>query len=144
MESDSPAAVDLTRTEALLFDTLRSRPGAVWSRRELLEAMHGKTLGGVQEHAVDMMVARLRKSLGAAGACVETVHGRGYRFRPKRPACGLVPASVRRTVLVLALGVLLVAAGLVALRACRAVATSPVLTERPTVAPCDLNGPGEE
>ena len=81
-ESDTPAAADLTRTEALLFDALRSRPGAVWSRRELLEAMHGKTLGGVQEHAVDTMVGRLRKELGAAGGCIETVRCRGLRWNP--------------------------------------------------------------
>ncbi len=82
MESDSPAAADLTRTEALLFDALRSRPGVVWTRRELLEAMHGKTLGGVQEHAVDTMVGRLRKELGAAGGCIETIRGRGLRWNP--------------------------------------------------------------
>ena len=82
MESDTPVAADLTRTEALLFDTLRSRPGDVWSRRELLEAMHGKTRGNVQEHAVDAMVARLRKELGAAGGCIETVRSRGLRWNP--------------------------------------------------------------
>lgn len=82
MESDSPAAADLTRTEALLFDALRSRPGVVWTRCELLEAMHGKTLGNVQKHAVDTMVARLRKELGAAGGCIETVRGRGLRWNP--------------------------------------------------------------
>lgn len=82
MESDTPVAADLTRTEALLFDTLRSRPGVVWSRCELLEAMHGKTRGNVQEHAVDAMVARLRKELGAAGGCIETVRGRGLRWNP--------------------------------------------------------------
>ena len=82
MESDTPAAADLTRTEALLFDALRSRPGVVWSRCELLEAMHGKTRGNVQEHAVDAMVARLRKELGAAGGCIETVRGRGLRWNP--------------------------------------------------------------
>ena len=82
LESDTPAAADLTRTEALLFDALRSRPGVVWSRCELLEAMHGKTRGNVQEHAVDAMVARLRKELGAAGGCIETVRGRGLRWNP--------------------------------------------------------------
>lgn len=82
MESDMPAAADLTRTEALLFDALRSRPGVVWSRCELLEAMHGKTRGNVQEHAVDAMVARIRKELGAAGGCIETVRGRGLRWNP--------------------------------------------------------------
>ena len=82
MESDTPVAADLTRTEALLFDTLRSRPGVVWTRGELLEAMHGKTRGNVQEHAVDTMVARLRKELGAAGGCIETVRSRGLRWNP--------------------------------------------------------------
>lgn len=65
-----------------MLEVLRSRPGVVWSRRELLEAMHGKTLGGVQEHAVDTMVGRLRKELGALGDCLETVYGRGFRWNP--------------------------------------------------------------
>ena len=52
-------------------------PGVVRTRRELLEAMHGKTHGGVHVHVIDTMVARLRKNLGTGGGCIETVHGRG-------------------------------------------------------------------
>lgn len=68
----------LPRTEAMLLDVLRSRPNIVWSRRGLLEAMHGKSRGNVQEHAVDAMVARLRRHLGPVGACIETVRREGF------------------------------------------------------------------
>lgn len=68
----------LSRTEAMLLDALRSRPNTVWSRRGLLEAMHGKSRGNVQEHAIDAMVARLRRHLGPAGACIETVRREGF------------------------------------------------------------------
>lgn len=72
----------LTRTEALLFAALRSKPGRVLSRKELLEAMHGKTLGNVQKHAVDATVSRLRKALGPCGDCIETVRQAGFRWNP--------------------------------------------------------------
>ncbi len=68
----------LSRTEAMLLDALRSRPNTVWSRRGLLETMHGKSRGNVQEHAIDAMVARLRRHLGPAGACIETVRREGF------------------------------------------------------------------
>lgn len=72
----------LTRTEALLFAALRSKPGRVLSRKELLEAMHGASLGNVQEHAVDATVSRLRKALGPCGDCIETVRQAGFRWNP--------------------------------------------------------------
>lgn len=214
-------ADDRPRTEELLFAALRSRPGCILSRKELLEVMHGKSRGNVQDHAVDATVARLRRALGPAGDCIETVRGRGfcwnpacvsvdpetdavwvggdrigltageaallrklaawpertfsrqelssggertdpdasravdmaiasirrklgdasvcivtdrgtgYRFQPSA-ASGRVPPSVRRTVLLLALGVLLAAAGLGALQIYRAVTAPPVLAESPT------------
>jgi two-component system phosphate regulon response regulator PhoB len=34
----------------------------------------------IEERTVDVHVKRLRESLGAAGAMVETVRGAGYRF----------------------------------------------------------------
>lgn len=65
-----------------MLEVLRSRPEAVWTRREILEALHGKTRGNVQDHAVDSMVSRIRKELGALGDCLETVYGRGFRWNP--------------------------------------------------------------
>ena len=84
----------LSPTEERLLAALRSRPGEVLSRGELLEMMHGTGGGNVQEHAVDAMVSRLRKALGPGGACIETVRRKGFRWNPDRvevdPATGNV------------------------------------------------------
>ena len=84
----------LSPTEERLLAALRSRPGEVLSRGELLEMMHGTGGGNVQEHAVDAMVSRLRKALGPGGACIETVRRKGFRWNPDRvevdPATGTV------------------------------------------------------
>ena len=55
---------------------LAARPGAVVSRALLAGALPR----GAEGHAIDMAVARLRSSLGAADL-VETVIKRGYRLR---------------------------------------------------------------
>jgi two-component system phosphate regulon response regulator PhoB len=39
----------------------------------------------VLERTVDVHVKSLRRKLGAAGDCIETVRGFGYRFREQRP-----------------------------------------------------------
>ena len=84
----------LSPTEEQLLTALRSRPGEVLSRGELLEMMHGTGGGNVQEHAVDAMVSRLRKALGPGGACIETVRRKGFQWNPDRvevdPATGNV------------------------------------------------------
>lgn len=84
----------LSPTEEQLLAALRSRPGEVLSRGELLEMMHGTGGGNVQEHAVDATVSRLRKALGPGGACIETVRRKGFRWNPDRvevdPATGNV------------------------------------------------------
>ncbi|MEE9391283.1 MAG: response regulator transcription factor [Planctomycetota bacterium] len=62
---------------------LMSRPDAVVSRDELLDAVWGFDPRGVHTRSVDMAVARLRERLGAKGAeIIETVRGQGYRLAP--------------------------------------------------------------
>jgi uroporphyrinogen-III synthase len=56
--------------------TLARRPGRVVSRAELLAALPGR---GVDEHAVEPAVARLRAALGHP-KLVQTVVKRGYRL----------------------------------------------------------------
>lgn len=58
-----------------MLRSLALRPGEVVDRHRLLAALPGA--GDL--HAVEMAVARLRKSLGRAGI-VETVVKRGYRL----------------------------------------------------------------
>lgn len=70
--------IQLTDREADLFHALAARFGTVVSKPQLLERVwHGTES---DEHVVEVTVARLRKSLGAAGDGLETVVRRGYRL----------------------------------------------------------------
>ena len=55
--------VVLTRTEFDVLAALSSRPGVVFSRRQLLEAVWGDSWVG-NEHLVDVHVGHLRRKLG--------------------------------------------------------------------------------
>jgi two-component system, OmpR family, alkaline phosphatase synthesis response regulator PhoP len=73
-------AVELTPTEFELMATLAREPGRVFTRGQLLDAVHGSSLESY-ERAVDGHVKNLRRKLepdpGAPGY-VRTVHGVGY------------------------------------------------------------------
>lgn len=74
--------VMLTRTEFDLLSTLSARPGVVFSRRQLLDAVWAETWVG-NEHLVDVHIGHLRRKLGddpAAPRYVVTVRGIGYRM----------------------------------------------------------------
>lgn len=71
--------VVLTRTEFRLLYSLAARPGKVFTRREIVVAVHGEDYP-VTERSVDVQVVGLRKKLGAVGEKIETVRGVGYRF----------------------------------------------------------------
>jgi two-component system phosphate regulon response regulator PhoB len=72
--------VDLTSTEFRVLHFLARRPGWVFTRQQILDAVHGDNYA-ITERAVDVQVVGLRKKLGAAGEYVETVRGVGYRFK---------------------------------------------------------------
>jgi len=76
--NDEP--VELTLTEFRILHFLASRPGWVFTRYQIVEAVHGDNYP-VTDRSVDVHVVGLRKKLGAAGKCVETVRGIGYRFK---------------------------------------------------------------
>ena len=74
--------VMLTRTEFDVLAALSSRPGVVFSRRQLLEAVWGDSWVG-NEHLVDVHVGHLRRKLGddpTDSRYVSTVRGVGYRM----------------------------------------------------------------
>jgi two-component system, OmpR family, alkaline phosphatase synthesis response regulator PhoP len=76
------AAVDLTPTEFQLLATLVREPGRVFTRGQLLDALHGYTLD-TYERAIDAHVKNLRKKIEPEPGrprYVLTVHGVGYRF----------------------------------------------------------------
>ncbi len=72
--------IDLTYTEFKLLHFLAKRPGWVFTRYQIVDALRGEDYP-VTERAVDVQVVGLRKKLGKAGNVLETVRGVGYRVR---------------------------------------------------------------
>src|ERR671913_680331 len=75
--------VPLTALQFDLLATLASRPGLVFSRRQLLERVWGDDYFG-SDHVVDVHIANLRKKVEEDPSdprYVQTVRGVGYRFR---------------------------------------------------------------
>jgi DNA-binding response OmpR family regulator len=72
--------VDLTPTEFEILATLAREPGRVWTRSQLLDAVHGFSLE-TYERAIDGHIRNLRRKLepdDASPRYVRTVHGVGY------------------------------------------------------------------
>jgi len=72
--------VDLTATEFALLAHLARRPGWVFTRTRIIDAVKGDNCA-VTDRSVDVQVVGLRRKLGGAGDLVETVRGVGYRFK---------------------------------------------------------------
>ncbi|MGE4543398.1 MAG: response regulator [Pedobacter sp.] len=72
--------VDLTFTEFRVLHLLASRPGWVFTRYQIVNAVRGDDYS-VTDRAVDVQIVGLRKKLGAYGHYIETVRGVGYRFK---------------------------------------------------------------
>ncbi|MGZ6296988.1 MAG: response regulator transcription factor [Candidatus Limnocylindrales bacterium] len=75
-------AVDLTPTEFQLLETLARRPGRIFTRAQLLDAIHGVAFESY-ERAIDTHVKNLRRKLEPdprRPRYVLTVYGVGYRF----------------------------------------------------------------
>jgi two-component system phosphate regulon response regulator PhoB len=70
----------LTPTEFRLLALLASKPGRVFSRPQIIEAIHGQHVA-VTDRSVDVQVLHLRRKLKQAGSKIEAVRGVGYRFR---------------------------------------------------------------
>ncbi|MEM6458372.1 MAG: response regulator [Planctomycetota bacterium] len=72
--------VDLTATEFKLLTLLVSRPARVFTRQQIIDALH-EGFAAVTDRSVDVQVVALRRKLGPAGRRIETVRGVGYRFK---------------------------------------------------------------
>jgi two-component system alkaline phosphatase synthesis response regulator PhoP len=72
--------VDLTVTEFRLLHLLARRPGWVYTRYQIVDALHGEDYP-VTDRSIDVQIVGLRKKLGRAGSYIETVRGVGYRFK---------------------------------------------------------------
>ncbi len=73
-------SVTLTFTEFNILLTLARRPGIVFTRYKIVDAIRGSDYL-VTDRAVDVQIVSLRKKLKDGGAYIETVRGVGYRFK---------------------------------------------------------------
>ena len=71
--------LDLTPTEFQLLALLVSQAGRVVRRRALIEQIWGEKAPHT-DRAVDAHIKAIRRKLGRARDCLETVRGIGYRF----------------------------------------------------------------
>jgi two-component system phosphate regulon response regulator PhoB len=72
--------VELTFTEFQVLYILARRPGWVFTRSQIVDAVRGDDYP-VTDRSVDVQIVGLRKKLGACGKYIETVRGVGYRFK---------------------------------------------------------------
>lgn len=72
--------VALTATEFRLLECLMSRPGLVFARDKLLDAVWGRN-HAVTDRTVDVYILRLRQKIESAGeSYIRSVRGFGYSF----------------------------------------------------------------
>jgi two-component system phosphate regulon response regulator PhoB len=72
--------VKLTLSEFGILCLLAKRPGRVFTRDQIIDAVKGEDYA-VTDRSVDVQIAGLRKKLGSRGRYIETVRGVGYRFK---------------------------------------------------------------
>jgi len=72
--------VELTFTEFNILYVLAKMPGLVFTRYQIVDALHGDDYL-VTDRAVDVQIVGLRKKLGPCSKYIETVRGVGYRFK---------------------------------------------------------------
>jgi len=75
-------SVELTYTEFQVLYYLARRPGWVFTRSQIVDAVRGDDYP-VTDRSVDVQIVGLRKKLGFAGRYIETVRGVGYRFKER-------------------------------------------------------------
>jgi two-component system, OmpR family, alkaline phosphatase synthesis response regulator PhoP len=80
-------SIDLTPTEFALLAALARQPGRIFTRSQLLDAVHGVAFESY-ERAIDTHIKNLRRKLEPdprRPSHVLTVYGVGYRYADERP-----------------------------------------------------------
>ncbi|MBT3806492.1 MAG: response regulator [Desulfobacula sp.] len=72
--------LDLTLSEFELLSFLVDKKGWVFTRKQIVDAIHGESYS-VTERSVDVIIVGLRKKLKNHASEIETVRGVGYRFK---------------------------------------------------------------
>jgi len=73
-------SISLTYTEFEILQILASKPGWVFSRYQIVNAIRGEDYP-VTDRSIDVQIVSLRRKLKGAGQLIETVRGIGYRFK---------------------------------------------------------------
>lgn len=76
----SDNSVKLTATEFDILALLLKRPGWVFTRNQIIDAIKGDDYP-VTDRSIDVQIVGLRKKLGSSGNYIETVRGVGYRLK---------------------------------------------------------------
>lgn len=71
--------ISLTFSEFRVLQFLAMKPGYVFSRYQIVEAIKGEDYS-VNDRSIDVLLGRLRKKLGSYSNYIETIYGVGYRF----------------------------------------------------------------
>ena len=72
--------VELTLSEFALLSFLSGKKGWVFTRNQIVDAIHGDNYA-VTQRSIDVIIVGLRKKLKDYATVIETVRGVGYRFR---------------------------------------------------------------
>jgi two-component system alkaline phosphatase synthesis response regulator PhoP len=72
--------IELTFTEFAILHCLAKRPGIVFSRYQIVDAVRGSDYP-VTDRSIDVQIVSLRKKLGTVGKYIQTVRGVGYKFK---------------------------------------------------------------
>lgn len=73
-------AIELAPTEFKILQVLAGRPGWVFTRYQIVDAVRGEDFA-VTDRSVDVQISALRRKLGKGGELIETIRGIGYRFK---------------------------------------------------------------
>ena len=76
-------SVDLTYTEFQILSLLAKRPGWVFTRTQIVNAVRGDDYP-VTDRSVDVQIVGLRKKIGQCGTYIQTVRRVGYRFKESK------------------------------------------------------------
>jgi two-component system alkaline phosphatase synthesis response regulator PhoP len=72
--------IELTATEFRILHFLARKPGWVFTRAQIVDAVRGEDYP-VTDRTIDVHIVSLRRKLGDRGNVISTVRGVGYRFR---------------------------------------------------------------
>ncbi len=72
--------ISLNHTEFKLLAYISKKPGWVYNRIQLIDAIRGNGYI-VTDRIIDVIIVSLRKKLKQYGKCIQTIRGVGYRFK---------------------------------------------------------------